>query len=68
MSNKSRRSTSSGRKKGPDRNETAIKHPKEPGGHLHDTDHDVHEDRGIRKQKLGKHPAPRPAPRGQRSF
>lgn len=68
MSHGSKRSTATSRKKGANRNEPAIKHDKVPGKHIHDTDHDIHEDRGIRKQKLGRPRTQGSAPRGGHSF
>lgn len=68
MSHGPKRSSKTSRRKGADRNEPAIKHDKEPGSHIHDTDNDVREDRGIRKQKLGKHHTQQKPPHGTRSF
>lgn len=41
-------------KKGPDRHDPAVKRGKETGSHKQSKD--IHEDRGIRKNKLGKRP------------
>ena len=52
MSDKGKRSTKAPHKKGVDRHDPAVKHDKEPG--KHHQSRDIREDRGIRKQKLGK--------------
>ena len=52
MTDKGSRSPEVPHKKGPDRHDPAIKHDKEPGGRRHSRD--VHEDRGVRKSKLGR--------------
>ncbi|MFM1896665.1 MAG: hypothetical protein RLZZ385_1739 [Pseudomonadota bacterium] len=53
---KGKRSTDTPHKKGPDRHDPAVKHDKVTSKHAHTKDKDIHEDRGIRKQKLSKPP------------